>query len=183
MANEQDIAHLSARIEDLVQRVDSIADPAVRANVLALLQSLMDLHSQGLGRIATILSEEGETGQRVFENLAADDLVGGLLLLYGLHPDSVEARVGKAVEKAQQHLHASGTVELIGFDDGVVRLRLQVSEGGCATTRETVQKEIEDYIYSAAPEVQSVQIERVALSGIRSSGLVQLQMNAASHAG
>ena len=182
MTNEQDIAHLSARIEDLVQRIESIAEPAVRANVLALLQSLIDLHCQGLGRIATILSQEGEIGQRIFENIAADDLVGGLLLLYDLHPDSVETRVGRAVEQAQQQLHG-GSVELIGFDEGVVRLRLKINESGCATTHEAVHKEIEDCIYSAAPEVQSVQIERVAPSGIQSSGLVQLQMNAAGHAG
>jgi hypothetical protein len=170
MPSERDLNQLSAQIEDLVQRIEFIADPAVRANMVALLQSLMELHRTALARLTDLLSQEGEAGQRILNHLANDELFGGLLLLYELHPEGLEARVESAVQKMQEYFVSSGdTVELLGVDDGVVRIRVT---GSAAT-----DKTIEDLIYLAAPDVVQIKIERIVPKAQRDQ-LVQLEVNA-----
>jgi hypothetical protein len=170
MPSERDLNQLSTQIEDLVQRIEFIADPAVRANVVALLQSLMELHRTALARLTDLLSHEGEPGQRILNHLANDELFGGLLLLYELHPEGLEARVERAVQKMQEHFVSSGdTVVLLGVDDGIVRIRVT---GSTAT-----DKTIEDFIYLAAPDVVQIKIERIAPK-VQRDQLVQLEVNA-----
>jgi hypothetical protein len=170
MPSERDLNQLSAQIDDLVQRIEFIADPAVRANMVALLQSLMELHRTALARLTDLLSQEGDAGQRILDHLADDELFGGLLLLYELHPEGLQARVEKAVGKMQEHFRSSGdTVELLGVDHGVVSIRVT---GSAAT-----DKIIEDFIYLAAPDVAQITIERITPK-VQRDQLVQLEVNA-----
>ena len=80
MPDQKELNQLSARIEDLVKRVENIADPAVRANVVTLLQSLLDLHGHAFSRVLHVLSQQGEAGQQAIEKLSRDDLVEGVVL-------------------------------------------------------------------------------------------------------
>src|ERR1700683_1277221 len=131
MTNDKELNQLSARIEDLVRRVENIADPAVRANVVTLLQSLLELHGQAFARVLDMLSQQGEEGREIIANLAKDDLVAGLLLLYDIHPDGLQARIQKAVREMQAQIRAAGaSVELVAVEDGTVRLRLTGSGNG-----------------------------------------------------
>ena len=175
MSSEKDLNDLSARIDDLVQRIEFIGDPAVRANVVTLVQSLMDLHRRGFERIGDILSRD-DAGRRILGELAADELLGGLLLLYGFHPDGLEARVKKALEKLRDDLRPSGNeVHLLDIQQGVVRLRLGISGGGCSSTSAKLENDVKGAIYAAAPDVETVEIEKDVIS---SSPLVQLQVPA-----
>lgn len=178
-AEAEPASQLSARIEDLVQRVEAIADPAVRSNVTALVQSLLELHSRALARIAEHLNDANEPGRRILQTLADDDLVGGLLLLYGQHPDGQEARLAKALRKLQDGLQPSGSsMEFMGVEDGVARVRL-IAKGGCGGAAEAVAKAIEDNLYSAVPELVRVDVE-TRTDGVRASDLVQLQVSVAA---
>ena len=49
MADDRDFREDMQRIGGLVQEIESIADPAVRAATKDLVQSLMDLHGAGSG--------------------------------------------------------------------------------------------------------------------------------------
>lgn len=176
MSSEKDLNDLSVRIDDLVQRIEFIGDPAVRANVVTLVQALMDLHRRGFERVAEILSQD-DSGRRFLGELAGDELLSGLLLLYGCHPDGLEARVKKAVEKLREDLRPSGnSVDLLDVQPGLVRLRLRVSGGGgCASTAASVEKGVKDAIYSAAPDVEAIEIEKETMPD---NTLVQLQVTA-----
>lgn len=176
MPNDKELNQLGARIEDLVRRVENIADPAVRANVVTLLQSLLELHGQAFGRVLDLLSQQGEPGRVIVDKLAQDDLVAGLLLLYDIHPDGLRTRVQKAVTEMQPQVRASGgSVELLGIQDGAVRVRLTATGSGCGSG--TLEKTIRDFIYATAPDVSHLDIERVEKAD-HGGQLVQLQVNA-----
>jgi Fe-S cluster biogenesis protein NfuA len=170
---EANLQQLSAEIEELGRKVESIADPAVRSDVLALVHSVMELHAAGLGRILEILSERKLAGREAMEAIAADDLAGSLLSLHGLHPVDVAERVLGAVVKVQSELRAQGaTLEFLRFEDGVVYLRLAAGGHSCGSSSTSLQRSVEDSIYDAAPEIASIQIE---LSSAPARALVQLQ--------
>ena len=94
------------------------------------------------------------------DRLAADPLVEGLLLLHGLHPLDVDARIQRALDQVRPYLgsHAGG-VQYLGVSDGVARLRLEGSCHGCPSSTVTVQLAIEGAVQDAAPEVTEVVVE------------------------
>src|ERR1700678_4340365 len=110
-------------IEEVIRQIEAAGDPNVRTAARELVQLVMELHGTGLERILEILRSKGESGQSVLETLGRDDTVSSLLVLYGLHPVSLEERVKEAIEKANRQMRArSATVELLGMEDGAVHL-------------------------------------------------------------
>lgn len=176
MSSEKELNELSARINDLVQRIEFIGDPAVRANVVTLVQSLMDLHQRCFARIVELLQAD-ESGSRFLPSLASDELVGGLLVLYGLHPDGLESRIKRAVLKVSAELASTkSSVELLGLDEGVVRVRLTIASHGCSSRSPDVEKLVRDAVYSEAPDVGRVDIETISAK-TGADALVQLQVS------
>jgi Fe-S cluster biogenesis protein NfuA len=170
------------RIGGLVQQVDAIADPAVRAATKELVQSLMDLHGAALEKALTIVADAGEPGMNIIDRMGRDSLVSSLLILYGLHPDDVETRVAKAVDKIRPQLRKQGCeVELLGAAQGAIRLRVETGSHTCGSTAKTVQSTLEDVMYDAAPDLVSLVIE--GLEEKPSSGFVGLDklMGASAH--
>jgi Fe-S cluster biogenesis protein NfuA/nitrite reductase/ring-hydroxylating ferredoxin subunit len=154
---------LIQRIEELIGKIETMADPDARANSLELVQSLMELHGAGLERMMEITAQTGEVGQAVIEAVARDEMVGGLLLLYGLHPVALDARVMQALDKVRPYLHShGGNVEVLGIEEGVVRLRLQGSCKSCPSSAMTLKLAIEEAILEAAPDVVAIEAEGVA---------------------
>jgi Fe-S cluster biogenesis protein NfuA len=65
-----------------------------------------------------------------------------------------------------------GNVELLSITDGVVRLRLEGTCRGCPSSAETLKLAIESAIYSAAPDVVSIEAEGALTETPK--GLVQI---------
>jgi Fe-S cluster biogenesis protein NfuA/nitrite reductase/ring-hydroxylating ferredoxin subunit len=113
--------------------------------------------------------------------LGADELVSHLLLLHGLHPLPLEARVVAALDEVRPYLEShGGGVDLLGIDDGVVRLALQGSCHGCASSTVTLKLAIEDAIHKAAPDVERIEAEGAAAPA--PPPLLQLQVSDALRA-
>ena len=149
------------RIEALVQQVESVADPELRAAALELVQSLMELHGEGLNRMLEVISED-PAGQTVIDKLGQDEMVGGLLILYGLHPLDLETRITSALDKVRPYLKShGGNVALSSIDDGTVRLQLEGSCNGCASSAMTMKTAIEEAIFEFAPDVVELVVEGV----------------------
>ena len=140
------------RIEDLVRRVEAISDPASRDTAQALIEAILDFHGSAMERMMEIVFDAGESGKALVRRLAADSLVGSVLVLHGLHPDDVETRVQHALGK----MH--GNAELLGVFEGRVRVRLTAS--GCGL-RDAVAAAIQE----AAPDAAEILIEESAPSG------------------
>ena len=170
---ENVLAKSIEQIEELVQRIEDLPDPNARSSALALVQALMDFHGEALDRLMEIVASQGEQGYLIFNKFSADELVSNLLLLYGLHPLPLEERVAQALEKVRPHLDShGGNVELLSITDGVVRLRLEGTCRGCPSSAETLKLAIESAIYSAAPDVVSIEAEGALTETPK--GLVQI---------
>ena len=160
MADGKDFREEMQRIGGLVQEIEAIADPAVRAATKGLVQSLMDLHGAALEKALDIVAETGEMGLEIIDRLGRDSLVSSVLILYGLHPEDLETRVTKAVERVRPQLRKQGCeVELLGVNDGAIQLRVETGSHTCGSTAKTVQATLEGAIYDAAPDLASLVIE------------------------
>jgi len=152
--DSKDFQQRMANIETLLQEVQKDADARSRQRTTAIVQSLMDLHAAALAKMLAAIGDVA-----LIERLAHDDLIGSVLLLYGLHPLDLETRVRQALEQAGPLLRShGGTVDLVSVTDGMVRLRLSGNGRGCPSTALTLRSAIEDAIYARAPDVTGIEI-------------------------
>ena len=153
------VAQTGERIEELLASLRARGGTAA-ATAEELVRLLVGMYGDGLAAIVAALAEEGEPGRAVMDRLTADPLVEGLLLLHGLHPLDVDARIQRALDQVRPYLgsHAGG-VQYLGVSDGVARLRLEGSCHGCPSSTVTVRLAIEGAVQDAAPEVTEVVVE------------------------
>jgi Fe-S cluster biogenesis protein NfuA/nitrite reductase/ring-hydroxylating ferredoxin subunit len=175
MPADRDLRAAADRIEALLQELGALADSHARTKAEELVRLLMRLYGAGLNRILEIVHEEiGEIGERgesggaaavdrFFDRLADDGLVSSLLVLHGLHPLDLEARVLRALDRVRPYLGShGGDVTLLGVEEGIVRLRLEGSCHGCPSSTVTMKLAIERAIEEAAPEIGAIEVEGVA---------------------
>ena len=164
------------RIEALIRQIEALPDQAARSSAIELMSALMEFHGAGLDRLLDIVADSKESGVRLIEKCAEDEVVSSLLLLYGLHPDTLETRVIKALEKVRPYLDShGGNVSLVGIDDGVVRLRLEGSCQSCASSTVTMKLAIESAVFSAAPDVVAVEALGTEPPSSSKTGFVQIR--------
>jgi Fe-S cluster biogenesis protein NfuA len=148
------------RLEALVHTAEQWNDSAARDTARELVQALLEVHGTALSSVCDILTQSGDLGRAALEACAAHPVVRPVLLLHGLHPSDAPTRIGEALVKVRPLLHGhGGDVELLGFDDGVVRLRLKGSCDGCPSSSETLRNAVEAAILDAAPEVERIVVE------------------------
>jgi len=164
-----------ARVESLLGALDSLPDAAARDTATGVVQALLDLYGEGLGRIVDVLAERDDG--TLARELGEDELVSHLLLLHGLHPVPVEERVRGALEGVLPYIEShGGNVELLGVQEGVAHLRLEGSCSGCPASSVTLELAIEKAIFEAAPDVEEVRAEGAVGPQEPPSGLLQLEM-------
>src|SRR5580700_9982888 len=135
------VQQVSARVEELLDALTSGGFGGAAPAAEELVGLLVGLYGDGLTQIATILAESGPDGAAMLAKIADDPLVESLLLLHGLHPLDVDARIQRALDRVRPYLgsHAGG-VEYLGVTgDGVARLRLEGSCHGCPSSTVTVE--------------------------------------------
>ncbi len=164
------------RVEGLLGQLEALPDTAARDTATEAMGALLDLYGEGLGRIVELLAERDDG--TLAAALADDELVAHLLLLHGLHPVPVERRVQEALDSVLPYIEShGGNVQLLGVQDGIVRLLLQGSCSGCPSSSITLKLAIEKAIFEAAPDVEEVRAEDApAPVAEPTSGLLQLQM-------
>ncbi len=126
MKESQEFREQIGRIDELVRKIEAVADPAVRATAKELVQALMQLHGAAIERVLELVGKAGEAGSAILKALGSDELVSSLLVLYDLHPEDFETRVNRGVAKARELLaRHKTTVDLAKICDGVVWVRMQ----------------------------------------------------------
>jgi Fe-S cluster biogenesis protein NfuA len=137
--DDRDVRELVGRIEALL-----VSEPPA-----AVVPALVELYGEALRRIVAA---------GMPPELARDEVIGHLLLVHGLHPVPVEARVAEALEEVMPYLEShGGGVELLGVADGVAQVRLEGSCNGCPSSSATLKLAIEDAIHKHAPDVERVE--------------------------
>ncbi len=151
------VQQAGTRVEELLGALRANSGAEVAATAEELVGLLVGLYGDGLGRIVAVLADSGEAGPAALARLTEDPLVESLLLLHGLHPLDVDARIQRALDRVRPYLgsHAGG-VQYLGVTDGVARLQLEGSCNGCPSSTVTVQLAIQGAVEEAAPEVTQV---------------------------
>ncbi|WP_128376215.1 nitrogen fixation protein NifU [Streptomyces cavernae] len=133
-----------ALAEERLSSLDTLPDGVAAARAAETVETLVGLYGECLGRISAQLADEPE----LLGRLAADELVGHLLLVHDLHPEPVETRVRRALAELP------GPPELLELTGTTLRLRIK---GGCgsAGTEQTVR----EAVAARAPEIEDVTVE------------------------
>lgn len=144
-------------VEEVLDRLASSGDRAACEAAEELVRVLMEFYGGGFARAMDLLGRRPDRPAReAVEALLRDELVAGLLVLHGLHPEDVPTRIAHALDALPQE------VENVGFDPatGELRLRLAGSGGcGCGGSPDTVERAARDTLACFAPEVTAVTLE------------------------
>jgi Fe-S cluster biogenesis protein NfuA/nitrite reductase/ring-hydroxylating ferredoxin subunit len=134
-----------AELDALVQTLEREGDE----RALLLLQLVDAIH-----RPALELISRGETEHPIAR---------ALLSMYDLAPTEPAVLVEEALDEVRPYISShGGSVELIGVEDDVVRVRMSGSCVGCAASSMTLKRGIEEAIRQHLPEVREVVAEEEA---------------------
>ncbi|AUX46841.1 uncharacterized protein SOCE26_083500 [Sorangium cellulosum] len=156
---QPDFGETMQRIEELVERIESLPAADVRAAARELARALLDAHRMGLERLVQRLRAAGEAGAAILEEAASDACVGSLLLLHDLHPLAAEERVRRAISALEPALRGQGlAVELVELSGGRARLSLS-GPAASPLARAAMARAVEAAVADAAPDLSALEIE------------------------
>jgi Fe-S cluster biogenesis protein NfuA len=180
MTKQDEFQQRAKSIETLVVKLESVSDPALRSAARDLVQALMELHGASIERMMEIVHDAGDAGGSIIAQFGRDELVRSVLLLYGLHPQDLHARVAEALEKTLPFLKSnSASAELVSVDEaGVVTIGFEAKAGGCGSGAASVKARIESALQDAAPDASAIVVQdhsSVSLAGPGFVSLAELQ--------
>jgi Fe-S cluster biogenesis protein NfuA len=151
----RNLREMGTRVEELLGEIRA-ADPGIARKAEEVVGLLVDLYGEALGRVVDL----GEAvGGELLDKVVDDPLLASLLLLHGLHPEPIDDRIERALDRIRPGLGGK-KLDVVGLeDDGRLKLRLSSPLDGCPSTIGTVQQTIEDAVTEWAPEVTAVSIE------------------------
>lgn len=174
MVDEKEFQEKVQKIARLISGLNDITDNQTRTAAQDLVQLVTDLHGIAVERMMEVIFARGACGVEIIEELGHDRIVSSLLALHGLHPEDVQTRVTRAVEKIAAGLRKQDVeLELLEVDAGRVRIRAKTNAHACHSTYATVRIAIEEAVYEAAPDISSLMIE--GLEGKDGGGFVELE--------
>jgi Fe-S cluster biogenesis protein NfuA len=163
-----DLRDAGERIERLLAELRTTVDPRAYQRAEELLRLVSELYGGALARVVELACAGGDAGVTV-DQLVDDDLVASLMIVHGVHPDGVEARVERALASVRPLLeqHAGG-VELLDIDPdaAAVHLRLLGSCDGCPSSTVTLRTAVERAIAEAAPEITRIDVDEPTDPGV-----------------
>ncbi len=155
-----DVNEQGLRIQELVEQIDALPDPATRNLAQECIQSVLAFYGHGLARILQLVEHAGGNDRKVFNTLASDKLVRGLLLIHGLHPVALATRVREALDKVRPYMEShGGNVELISLENGRAKLRLQGACKTCASSAVTLELAVRHALEEACPDLAGLEVE------------------------
>jgi len=159
MPEPQNLRAVGDRIEQALDELQSAADARTVNLAEELLRLVSELYGAGFARAVELARQQAPGLITAF---CEDELLASLLLVHGLHPESLDNRVEAALVSVRPFLaQHGGDVELLGIDDelGAVKLRLLGSCDGCPSSASTLRGAVEVAIVEAAPEILRIVME------------------------
>lgn len=151
------VAERLTRLDAQVAGLESAPGP-VGEQALDALATLTEIYGEALARVV----DHAAAAPAVADALAADELLTHLLTVHEVHPEPVERRIGRALDRLGPTLRASGgDARLLELDGTVARVRL--TTGGCAATARALWRAVEEAVLAAEPGLSRV--ERVDETG------------------
>ena len=141
---------LLAVLDEQLAQLEGTPGP-VGELALTAVSGLAEIYGQALARTLDLADPA------LAERMLGDELIGHLLALHGIHPEPVEARMARVVERLRAALSAQGgTIELDGIDHAVAIVRISI--GGCGSTTADIQDAVRRAVLAAVPELAGVAI-------------------------
>ena len=157
-------ADLLEEVQRLIDALEAHPDPAVRADVTALLQGIDAVHRTALTHLVDAI--RGMAGDAFVNRLAGDPAIRLLLMSYELLAVDRRLLAEEALDAVRGHLHDHGIdVELTEVVGGAVYLRLH----GLRREEdvEAVRRDVEEALRSGLPGFQELVVgERPARSPV-----------------
>jgi len=151
---------LIARVQELSDEIEQLADPHARELAQELVGAVIQMYGEGLERTLGAIAAAGPAGEPIRDALVADGVVGSLMLIHDLYPVPLEERVIEALDKVRPYMEShDGGVELLGIEDGVATLRLDGSCDGCAASAATLELAIKQALDEAAPDLAGLVVQ------------------------
>jgi Fe-S cluster biogenesis protein NfuA/nitrite reductase/ring-hydroxylating ferredoxin subunit len=161
-SHPNDLAREGQRIQELVDKIGTLNDPAARRMLQECLESVLSFYGHGLARILELTGDLGPEGEKVRDALVHDPGVRGLLLIHGLHPVSLETRLAEALDKVRPYMEShGGNVELISLENDFAKLRLQGHCKTCPSSSVTLELAVRAAIDEACPDLAGFEVEGI----------------------
>lgn len=151
---------MRARGERIARRIEearSTCGPNSWPNVERLLEEMLQLQGEALG---WIVERAGALGAReLLREMQDDELVASLLRLHGLHPEAVERRIGRALERVRPRYGTHlGALELVEVDrEGRAVISVLPREAARIDPQE-LERSIREAVLEEAPELAEVRV-------------------------
>ncbi|HEY4265665.1 MAG TPA: hypothetical protein VGM72_10125 [Micropepsaceae bacterium] len=147
------------RIEELVQGLDRVKDPAARQAAQQLFAAVLDLHGLALAKITARLVADPQ-GRDLYQDMGADEQIRAVLLLYGLHPDSAEERIRAAIAPLEARFNVR--LHVSSVSEGIARVTMDPGVGDF----DSLCPEIGRVLLDAAPDLDDIAIDREVAAGV-----------------
>lgn len=148
--DEGAVAGLLARLDETLERLEGTPG-ATAETALDAVTMLTEVYGEALSRMMAHISGDAAA------SLVEDDLVGHLLVLHDLHPEPLERRVARTLERLRPDLKRRGLdAELVGVDGRTARVGMTGGKGGCAAG--AAEEAVREAVLAAAPELTAVEV-------------------------
>ncbi|MCD0449906.1 NifU family protein [Actinocorallia sp. API 0066] len=147
--DDEAVAERLAGIEAEVGALEAMPG-ATAARALDAVALLTQVYGEALARVVDRIGGE----RALCDALAADELVGHLLVLHGVHPEPLETRIERALARLRPVL-GGAEARLEGVAGDVARIRLSGARGCGSGPLEDV---VRDAVLATAPELASVDL-------------------------
>lgn len=144
-----------------LERMEQLPDDRTREEVFALLDGIDAVHRYALGRLMERLIDLGGAG--LVARVAQDPMVQTLLEMYDLTAMDEREQVERALEKVHPYIEShGGHLEILGVNEGSVRVRLSGSCGGCPGSSGTLARVVETALREGFPGFRDLVAEEPA---------------------
>ncbi len=146
--------HLLEWVGAGLERMEEIEDERTREEVFALLEGIDVLHRQALERLLEL------GGRELVERVSRDPVVHTLLEMYDLPAPDEQAQVERALQSVYPYFEShGGKLEVLGVEEGRVRVRLSGSCQGCPGTETTLRRVVEEALREGFPDFSELVAE------------------------
>lgn len=150
---DEQVGETLGRLDELLAQVEQTPGPAGEIAVEAV-SALAHVYGEALARALGIVSD----ASAIREAFVRDELLGHLLVLHDLHPDSLTTRVGRVIRALGDQMQNSGAdLTLAGIEDGVATIH--VSARGCGSSTNGIADAVREAVWAMAPELSDVRVE------------------------
>lgn len=159
----RDVNRQKEHIGELIEQIQQFPNPNMQALLAECMEAVLSLHSSGLERIFELIEKTDGTAKEAKKQLLDDDFVKGMLIMHGLHPDDLETRLYRALDKVKPYMDShGGSVKVLSLENGVAKLKLEGSCDGCPSSVSTLELGIKEAIEEECPDLMGLEVEGLA---------------------